>query len=219
MVVLSLFNLKNGIENPTYNNYLLECFISIRNATTFWTFLVLLIGKLAESSKINGIMYLLLFGYPLIIAISIIYYRKESQNFMIASANFNDVNEYLIKIKYMIKLIDSYLNKGKSGKVSKSNICKKNEILLKGIIAIHEENCLNEECPLKKFLEFGANYSSQKTCLLHYMNNLFTEGIKKFPNSRLLLMIFVQFNYEKKYNLNAAKTYLTKLEKQKNTLT
>ena len=51
------------------------------------------------------------------------------------------------------------------------------------------------------------------------MNNLFTEGIKKFPNSRLLLMIFVQFNYEKKYNLNAAKTYLTKLEKQKNTLT
>ena len=219
MVVLSLFNLKNGIENPTYNNYLLECFISIRNATTFWTFLVLLIGKLAESSKINGIMYLLLFGYPLIIAISIIYYRKESQNFMIASANFNDVNEYLIKIKYMIKLIDSYLNKGKSGKVSKSNICKKNEILLKGIIAIHEENCLNEECPLKKFLEFGANYSSQKTCLLHYMNNLFVEGIKKFPNSRILLLIYVQFNYEKKYNLNAAKTYLSKLEKQKNTLT
>ena len=32
-------------------------------------------------------------------------------------------------------------------------------------------------------------------------------------------MIFVQFNYEKKYNLNAAKTYLAKLEKQKNSLT
>ena len=219
MVVMALFNLKNAIENPTYNNYFLECFISIRNATTFWTFFILLIAKLAESSKINGFVYMLLFGYPLIIVISIIYSRKESQNFMITSANFRDVNEYLIKIKYMIKLIDSYLNKGKSGKGTKSNLCKKNEILLKGIIAIHEENCLNEECPLKKFLELGANYSNQKTCLLHYMNNLFVEGIKKFPNSRILLLIYVQFNYEKKYNLNAAKTYLTKLEKQKNTLT
>ena len=218
MVVLALFNLKNGIENPTYNNYFLECFISIRNATTFWTYCVLLIGKLTENSKINGIIYLLLFGYPLIIAISIIYYQKESQNFMIASANFNDVNEYLIKIRYMIKLIDSYLNKSKSGK-NKNNIFKKNEILLKGIIAIHEEGCINEECPLKKFQDSTSNYSAQKTCLLHYMNNLFVDGIKKFPNSRVMLLIYVQFNYEKKYNLNAAKTYLTKLEKQNNTLT
>ena len=219
MVLIALFNLKRGFENPTYNNYVLECILSIRNASFFWTFIVLLIAKIAEDSKINGMIYLLLFGYPLIITVSVIYYRKKSQNFMITSSNFNDVNEFLIRVKYMIKLIESYFSKNKSGKANKNNTCKKNEILLKGIIAIHEESCVTEECPLKKFEENNNNFSIQKTCLLHYMNNLFTEGIKKFPNSRLLLMIFVQFNYEKKYNLNAAKTYLTKLEKQKNTLT
>ena len=51
------------------------------------------------------------------------------------------------------------------------------------------------------------------------MNNLFNEGIKKFPNSKLILMNYVQFNYEKKYNLNSAKIYLVKLEKGLNTMT
>lgn len=138
-------------------------------------------------------------GYPLIITVSVIYYRKKSQNFMLTSSNFNDIREFMTRVNYMIKLIESYFNKNKSGKANKNSTCKKNEILLKGIIAIHEESCVTEECPLKKFEENNNNFSIQKTCLLHYMNNLFTEGIKKFPNSRLLLMIFIQFNYEKKY--------------------
>ena len=109
MVLLSLFNLKKGYENPTYNNYFLECFISIRNASFCWSFVILLIAKIAESSKINGLIYLLLFGYPLIVTVSIIYYRKKSQNFMITSSNFNDVNEYITRMKYMIKLIENYI--------------------------------------------------------------------------------------------------------------
>ena len=49
-------------------------------------------------------------------------------------------------------------------------------------------------------------------------NNYFNIGIKKFPNSRVILLNFVQFNYENKYNLSLAKTYLAKLEKTKNSL-
>ena len=223
MLVLSLFNLKKGFDEPTYNNYSLECFLSIRNASFFWTNLILIINKLAENSKINGTIYLLIFGYPLIVFFSIIYYRKKSESFIYASSNFNNINEYLTRTKYLIKLIENYIdnnnNKAGNGKSNRNNTGTKNEILLKGVIQIHEETCLNEECPLKKFLENPNNYTIQKTSLLHYINNHFNLGIKKFPNSRLLLMIFVQFNYEKKYNLNAAKTYLAKLEKQKNSLT
>ena len=220
MLVLSLFNLKKGFDEPTYNNYSLECFLSIRNASFFWTNFVLIVNKLAEDSKINGTIYLLIFGYPLIVFFSIIYYRKKSESFVYASSNFNNINEYLTRTKYLIKLIDNYIdsNSKTGGKPNKSNTGTKNEILLKGVIQIHEETCLNEECPLKKFLENPNNFTIQKTSLLHYINNHFSLGIKKFPNSRLLLMIFVQFNYEKKYNLNAAKTYLAKLEKQKNSL-
>ncbi len=223
MLVLSLFNLKKGFDEPTYNNYTLECFLSIRNASFFWTNLILIINKLAENSKINGNIYLLIFGYPLIVFFSIIYYRKKSESFVYASSNYNNINEYLTRTKYLIKLIENYIdnnnNKAGNGKSNRNNTGTKNEILLKGVISIHEETCLNEECPLKKFLDNPNNYTIQKTSLLHYINNHFNLGIKKFPNSRLLLMIFVQFNYEKKYNLNAAKTYLAKLEKQKNSLT
>lgn len=140
-------------------------------------------------------------------------------HFIISNTNFTDANEILDKLKYFKQLIESFLLRNKSSKSLKSNNLKKNEILLKGYITIHEESCVNEECPLKKFLDNSGNFNVQKISLLHYMNMMFNEGIKKFPNSKLLLMNFVQFNYEKKYNLNSAKTYLTKLEKSQNTMT
>lgn len=45
MTISSLLNVKRGYENPTYNNYLLECMISIRNTAILWTYFVLLICK------------------------------------------------------------------------------------------------------------------------------------------------------------------------------
>ena len=92
-----------------YNNYTLECFLSIRNASFFWTNFVLIINKLAENSKINGNIYLLICGYPLIVTFGIIYYRKKSESFVYASSNFNNINEYLTRTKYLIKLIDNYI--------------------------------------------------------------------------------------------------------------
>lgn len=101
-------------------------------------------------------------------------------------------------------------------KLNKESDIKKHDILLKGYIAVEEETCLNEECPLKRFNENKTNYNVQKLCLLNYMNILFTDAIKKFPNSKLIIISYLQFNYEKKYNLNSAKIYLTKLNKNKN---
>jgi hypothetical protein len=124
-----------------------------------------------------------------------------------------------VKLKYLKQLIESFMSKNKSNKSVKSSNYKKNEILLRGYITIHEESCVMEECPLKKFLLTTGDFNVQKLSLLHYMNLMYNEGIKKFPNSKILIMNFVQFNYEKKYNLNSAKTYLAKLEKSQNTLT
>ena len=39
----------------------------------------------------------------------------------------------------------------------------------------------------------------------------FKNSIKKFPNSILLRMQFIQFNYDKKYNLNNIKTTLEEI--------
>ena len=218
MVIASLLNMKRSYENTTYNNNVLECIISIRNAAVFWTYLVLLISKILAGTLFNGQIYLLLVGYPLIIIFSIFYYQRKSKNFMITNSNFNDANEYLVKLKSLKILIEAFLNRSKNSKSNKSNNLKKDEILLKGYITIHEETCIMEECPLKKFIEDNGNYSLQRLSLLHYMNLQFSEGIKKFPNSKTIIMNFVQFNYEKKYNLSSAKAYLAKLDKSQNTI-
>ena len=151
---------------------------------------------------------------------SIFYYRYLRNEFCEGKSNFKNVSEFLMRVNYLKVLIDAFISKNMSNKGGSSfNNLRKKEILLRGQIAIHEESCTNEECPLKKFLENQGNFQVQKTSLLHYMNILFNEAIKKFPDSQLILMTFVQFNFDKKYNLNAAKMYLSKLERFKNTLT
>jgi hypothetical protein len=181
--------------------------------------LLLLIAKILEPvDEFNGAIYILLFGYPLIVILSIIYYNKVSQDYIITNSSFNDSNEILIRLRYFKILIDSFLSRNKNSKNDKSSSGKKYEILLMGFIMIHESTCTIDDCPLKKFLENPGNYQVQKMTLLHYMNTLFNEGIKKFPNNKMIIMDFVEFNYEKKYNLNSAKLYLAKLEKSQNTI-
>ena len=95
---------------------------------------------------------------------------------------------------------------------------QKNDILLKGLIYQHEENCVDDDCPMKKFLENSGNYNIQKLCLLNYMNNYFTFGIKQFPESRELLISYIQFNYSKKFNLNSVRTHLGKIQRLTNSI-
>lgn len=217
--LLGLLNLKIALEKPTYNNYFLDCGISIRNSCILWTYSVLLLSKIAENTNFNGQSFLLLFGFPLIIGVSLIYYKKKFQNFNISNSNFNDEKEVLLKINYLKSLIDSFLSKNKNSKSNKTNGISHDEIFLKGYVLLHEETCVNEDCPLKKYLACGNDFNIQKMSLLHYMNILLNEGMKKFPNSKIFVMSFVQFNYEKKYNLNSAKSLLAKLEKTQNSLT
>lgn len=220
MVLGSLLNLKNAWENPTYNSYFLQCMVSMRNGSVFWTYLILFICKIVERTKFNGMIYLLVVGYPFIFIASVFYYRYLRNEFCEGKSNFKNVNEFLMRVNYLKVLIDAFIYKNMSNKGGNNfNNLKKKEILLRGQIAIHEESCTNEECPLKKFLENQGNFQVQKTSLLHYMNILFNEAIKKFPDSQLILMNFVHFNFDKKYNLNAAKLYLSKLERFKNSLT
>ncbi len=217
LFLFSLLNLKKGLENPTYNNYFLECIITIRNSCILWTYLVLLIIKICQDSNFNGQVYLLLFGFPLIIGFALIYYKKKFQNFLISHSNYNNETEYLMKVNYLRSLVETFLSK--NSKLNKTKNLNRDEIFLKGYVIIHEETCVSEDCPLKKYLQGGNDYNIQKMSLLHYMNIIFNEGIKKFPNSKIFILNFVQFNYEKKYNLNSAKAHLAKLEKMQNNLT
>ena len=218
LLVGSLFNLKKGFDEPLYNNFIIQCFIIIRNSLFLWTSFMIMICKLTYNSKFDGNIYLFLFGMPLIIITCAICYKKESENLIITNVNSGSANDFINRTKSVIVLIGKFIDKYKSVENAKKGY-DKNDIFLKGLVSRHLETCIDEECPLTKYMENQGNYQIQKACLLHYINTLLIDGIKKFPNNKTIVMTFIQFNYSNKFNLNAAKTYLTKLEKENNTIT
>ena len=217
-LLLSAYNFVSQYSEPTYNNFILQIFVHVRNSAIFWTYLVLFVGKLLYNTKVDGAVYLLIFGYPVIMYFSFIYYKKIEGDFNYTSANFNNIKDYMEKTRYMVKLIESYIDDGRGLRYGREMVNQKNDILLKGLINQHEEQCIDEDCPLKKFLENSGNYNVQKLCLLNYMNGYFTFGIKQFPESRELLIAYIQFNYSKKFNLNAVRTHLGKIQRLTNSI-
>ena len=77
LLITSLFNLKKGFDEPTYSNYIIQCFIVIRNSLFLWTSIMVMICKLTYNSKFDGNIYLFLFCMPLIIITCGIYYKKK----------------------------------------------------------------------------------------------------------------------------------------------
>ena len=215
-LLLAAYNFVSQYSEPTYNNFILQIFVHVRNSTIFWTYLVLFIGKLLFNTRVDGSVYLLIFGYPVMMYFSFIYYKKIEGDFNYTSANFNNIKDYMEKTRYMVKLIESYIDDGKGLRYGRDTVNLKNDILLKGLIEQHEEQCIDDDCPLKKFIENSGNYNVQKLCLLNYMNNYFTFGIKQFPESRELLIAYIQFNYSKKFNLNSVRTHLGKIQRLTN---
>jgi hypothetical protein len=219
MLFGSILYLRRAYDFPTYNHEVLSIVIAIRNATWVWTYFVLLISKIFATTQFNGQIFLLLVGYPIVILVALFYYNVKAGSLVLRESHFNDPNEYVQKMNYLKMLTEGFMNKNKSSKSNKTNSIRKDEISLKSYITVHEETCVDIDCPLKRFLDDAGNFSLQKSSLMNYMNQMYTEGIKKFPVSKTIMMHYVSFNYEKKINLNFAKTYLVKLEKMQNSLT
>ena len=219
MVLGSFIVFKSTLSNPTYNSDILQCMLVIKSCIVFYTYLILMLGELFSTSSFNGIIYFLPFGYILLSFMSIFLYKYSKKNFVEAKTNFKNEDEFLNRINYFKQLIDDFISQNRARiKNNDYNNYKRKEIVIRGQISLHEENCLDEECPLKKFLENQGNFPVQRTSLLQYANILYVQAIKQFPDSQAILLNFLKFNYEKKYNLSTAKIYLEKIERFKNSI-
>ena len=219
MLLGSFIVFKSTLSNPTYNSNVLQCMLVIKSCIVFYTYLILMLGQLLVSSSFNGIIYFLPLGYILLSFMSIFLYKYSKKNFVEAKTNFKNEDEFLNRINYFKQLIDDFIQQNRTRiKNNDYNNYKRKEIVIRGQISLHEENCLDEECPLKKFLENQGNFPVQRTSLLQYANILYVQAIKQFPDSQAILLNFLKFNYEKKYNLSSAKIYLEKIERFKNSI-
>ena len=205
-------------RNPVYQNDKLEILLNLRNSLIFWTYFILLLAKCCEDTTINGLFYLLILGYPIIIFCSIIFYKVYKNEFNYKQSSFNNISSCISKTRFLTILINSFINDNRNNLKYNEKGNQKNDILLKGVIKIHTETCLREDCPLTKFINNDGNFNVQKQCLLNYMSIFFNNAIQKFPYSKILRLYFIQFNFSQKYNLNGVKTNLEEIKKMKSDL-
>jgi hypothetical protein len=197
----------------SYNNSHLELIILIKNLLILWTYFVLFLTKIFQSFIINGFIYLLVIGYPVMVYLSILLNKEKEMSFTYLSGNICELKSLLKKIKFNIKLINAFIERSKN--VRNENDGQRNIILLNGNIKMHNIMCVNKDCPLKKFMNNEGNLNLQKQCLFNYMNAFFNKGLTIYPKSTSLLILFIHFNYSKRFNLNSVKTNLYQLKKLK----
>ena len=205
-------------KSPIYNLNTIEILLNVRNCIIIWTYFMLLVSKICENTEINGLIYLLIIGYPIIIFCSIISFKEFETEFDYTNSSFNNISTCIGKTRFLIHLINSYLDENKNNGKFNENVNMKNDILLKGLVKLHTETCLKEDCPLTKFIKNDGNFNVQKQCLLNYMSIFFNNAMKKFPYNKLLKLYFIQFNFFKKYNLNSVRSNLEEIKKMKSDL-
>ena len=203
----------NCYNEYTYNNSSLEIAITMKNLTIMWTYFILFLSKIFREYTINGFIFLLIIGYPIIIYLSLIVYREKEMDFTFMSGNPHNLRDLLNKIRFNAKLINSFIEKNKNIRNEKEG--QRNIVLLKGNIKVHNMSCIEKDCPLKKFMNNGGNYNLQKQCLLNLMNIYFNKGLKRYPRNISLLISFIYFNFSKRINLSGVKANLFKLKKLK----
>ena len=96
-------------NEETYNNNRLEIIIIIKNCLVIWTYFVLLISKLFENIVSSGFIFLYIFGCPIIICISLVLYKERDINTIHLSRNIKNINDFVKKAKFNIKLINSFI--------------------------------------------------------------------------------------------------------------
>ena len=201
----SMINFSNGYNRKTYNNDILEIIISIKNCSVLWSYFVLILGRLSEN---DTYIYFGVFGYPLIIYFAYVYKLQLNKSFSFANSN-NNSEEYLNKILFFIHIMNEEFKV--NNLENKNNNQNESDLILNGLIYLHEENCVDEDCPLKNYLNANSD-KTKKMCLLNYINIMFMNGLKFFPKNHLLMIHYVHFNISKKYNMNSAKIFLNQIE-------
>ena len=111
LLIPLLFLLIEEYYEPIYNQNILEIFLNIRNFLIFWTFFILFVAKLCVNSKVNGLIYLLILGYPIIIFSTIMLLNEKESNFSFNKSNFNDINSCIFKTRFLIKIITNFIEK------------------------------------------------------------------------------------------------------------
>jgi PAS domain-containing protein len=195
-------------EQPYYNVKIMKIYLII-TGIYLWNCLVLLIGKILETTTFDGCIPMFFIGIPIIIAI-IITLNGNKLGVLLTNINkFQRGEKVQTQVRYFLELVD---------KKDTDRDCK---ALLKGYIHLYEETCTSEECALKKYISCLKSNIDTIVFLYQHAEQIYQNGISKFPNCTSLRLSYAFFLLERmnkkqqaNLELNNASKYNPRFEEQ-----
>ena len=192
LMIITGFNAYINIKFKNKLNIKIMQLNIILSLLLFLGYVTLFIVKLLMFIGFDGGFYFYIF-WIVYIFLFIIFYKKNQIKFIVNDfKNINNSNEY---IKYIMQYYRMILTKNNS---------INNFTILKSYLETIEENCINNECPIKiyvKELEKGIEY---EYLLYQYIDILFRYGISKFKDNVMLKSSYAMFLVSKMNNKKQA---------------
>ena len=174
----------NTYYTLSYQNRKNDILLNLNNIfclILFTGYLILLIGKAVKYWHFNGSIFLLA-SLVIIIFIFFIFHKSYNPDFIMKDyRSIHHPDEYL---QYVLKFSDFVRNKNKS---------RDYLIVMSGLISSMEENCLDSECPLKKYVINLKKGIDSEYYLLQFVEILYQYGIAKFPANIFLKNYYSSF--------------------------
>ena len=191
---LILFTGTNAYYNlilQNRSNNILALLNDILSLITVSGYITLLIGKIFKILEFSGAIYLF-FVFIIIIILYIVFYKNKELDYI--SIDYTEITspvDYLYYISNYYKIIRN------------KNNSRNYYTVLESFISKIEENCMIQDCPLRKYLE-NMNIGIECPFLLNqYCEKLFEYGISKYADDISLknnysIFLIVDMNYKKK---------------------
>ena len=184
LIVLFLSTSANTICLFYYNNYeniILMKLSKLLSMILCWSIFSLILGKIFQNWEFDGIIYLFIIGSIILILLCFYYKDKVNSFYLIDFKQIDNSQNLLNYIKNFMALIR---NKDK---------CRESFIVFNTFLLLKEENCINKNCKLKRYLDLSEKGLESDFILYQYCQQLFETGIKKFPNDIILKCNYIVY--------------------------
>ena len=184
LVVFFFSTFENMISFTKYNNYENKILLEINKffSVLLFNFVCnLIIGKIFNAWGFNATLDLNLFGIVIAI-ISAFTYKSSLSSF--SYIDFKELGSRCEQILYIRHFLDL---------VKTKHLCREKTLTFESLILIREENCIDKNCKLKRYLKTVEKGKPNDFILYQYCQSLYEIAVKKFPNDFILKINYIVF--------------------------
>ena len=182
LIVFFISTYINMITFNKYNNYVNTILKEINKffSLLLFSFIVyLILGKIFNIWGFNGTLHL--FFFSIIISLNSVYLNRRNL-ISFSTKDFKSLNARSEQILY----IQNFLNL-----VNTRHLCREKIIAFDSLVLLREENCIDNNCKLKKYLKSVEKGQPNDFLLFQYCQTLYELSLKKFPDDAIIKINYI----------------------------